>query len=243
MKLFLNLICCLLITAMLGGCSVGMALSGKKDPNLGVIHNGASRGEVELQLGNPVRSSLDGDGTRTDIYEYEIGNEPSSGRAVGYGALDVLTLGLWEVAGTPIEAVQGDTYEIAIQYDQDDTVTAINSSHKISKRSHKTKNKKIKLIGCSRTIHKNKEQDRNDAIIDAKRQACLKAGIKFKYSEENEPSLFDAEVNAESEQILEPGFKIADVGYKGDKTFQVMLVGKIKVQPKGKTSYNHNGKF
>jgi hypothetical protein len=46
-------------------------------------------------------------GRRTDIYEYELGNEPSAGRAVAHGVLDLLTRGLWEVVGTPVEAIQG----------------------------------------------------------------------------------------------------------------------------------------
>ena len=96
---------CLLVSAMvvaLSGCSVGMALSGDENPDLGAIKVGSTRGEVEMHLGSPVRSSSGENGTRTDIYEYEIGNEPSAGRAVAHGFADVLTLGLWEIAGTPM---------------------------------------------------------------------------------------------------------------------------------------------
>ncbi len=105
-----------------------MALSGKKDPNLGAIRTGTTRGEVELQLGSPVKSVTAPGGKRIDIYEYEIGNEPSAGRAVGHGALDLLTLGLWEVVGTPIEALQGKKYEMTITYSQNDKVEAINTA-------------------------------------------------------------------------------------------------------------------
>ena len=59
------------------------------------------------------------------IYEYEIGYEPSGGRAVAHGVMDVLTLGLWEIAGTPIEAVQGEKYEATLTYDEQDRVTDI----------------------------------------------------------------------------------------------------------------------
>ena len=39
--------------------------------------------------------------------------------------MDVLTLGLWKVVGTPIEGVQGETYHATITYDRDDKVVEI----------------------------------------------------------------------------------------------------------------------
>jgi hypothetical protein len=109
----------------LSACSVGMAMSGKENPDLGAIRTGASRGEVELQLGPPIKSASLDDGVRTDVYAYEIGNEPSAGRAIGHGVLDVLTLGIWEVVGTPIEGFQGESYHATITYDRNDKVVDI----------------------------------------------------------------------------------------------------------------------
>jgi len=120
-----RLLATLMIWSALSACSVGMALSGRENPDLGAIRIGAQRGEVELHLGAPVQTvSLDG-GRRADVYEYQIGNEPSAGRAIGHGVMDVLTLGLWEVVGTPIEGVQGKTYHATITYDRDDKVVEI----------------------------------------------------------------------------------------------------------------------
>jgi hypothetical protein len=115
------------VLLVLVGCSVGMAVSGKPDPNLGAIGPGKTRAEVELHLGPPARSSLQTDGTRADIYEYEIGNEPSAGRAVGHAIMDVLTLGIWEIVGTPIEAFQGERYELTVIYSPDDKVSTFSS--------------------------------------------------------------------------------------------------------------------
>ncbi len=115
---------CLL--SALTACSVGMALSGKKEPNLGAFNVGSTRGEAELQLGSPVASVTNPNGTRTDIYEYELGNEPSAGRAIGHGVMDILTLGLWEVVGTPIEAFQVSKHRITIVYGKDDRIISLN---------------------------------------------------------------------------------------------------------------------
>ena len=117
----------LLLCLVLSGCSVGMAMSGKKQPELGAVRVGATRGEIELHLGSPVEIRHEGD-TRIDIYEYEIGNEPSAGRAIGHGVMDILTLGLWEVAGTPIEGVQGDKKRLLIVFNSEDIVTRVGST-------------------------------------------------------------------------------------------------------------------
>jgi hypothetical protein len=109
----------------LQACSVGMALSGSENPDLGAIRVGVSRGEVELHLGSAVKTTPLPDGRHADVYQYEIGNEPSAGRAVGHGVMDVLTLGIWEIVGTPIEAVQGETYSATITYDESDKVADI----------------------------------------------------------------------------------------------------------------------
>jgi hypothetical protein len=119
---------CLICWLGNSGCSVGMAMSGKDNPNLGMVREGASRGEIELTLGPPVNTVSIGEGKRIDIYEYEIGNEPSAGRAIGHGIMDILTLGIWEVIGTPIEGVQGSKYKLQVTYDKNDRVIAINQA-------------------------------------------------------------------------------------------------------------------
>ena len=102
-------------------CSVVMATSGEKDPDLTQVRVGAKRGEVELALGPPVDSE-EIRGGRVDKYEYEVADESSAGRAVAHGVMDLITLGLWEFVGTPIEAVQGEDWVIYIRYDENDVV-------------------------------------------------------------------------------------------------------------------------
>ena len=131
-SIYLLIMLCCFTPLVCSGCSVGMAMSGKNTPNLGAVRIGATRGEVELHLGSPVQI-LASDGKRIDIYEYEIGNEPSAGRAIGHGVMDVLTLGLWEIVGTPVEAVQGDKHRMQVEYDEKNVVVAVSGSVPLSK--------------------------------------------------------------------------------------------------------------
>lgn len=121
MKHFILVISLLVLQA----CSVGMAMSGKESPDLGALGLQKSRGEIELHLGSPIKTSYPKKGIRVDTYEYEIGNEPSAGRAIGHGVMDVLTLGAWEIIGTPIEGITGDKYHAIVTYNSKDLATDI----------------------------------------------------------------------------------------------------------------------
>ena len=129
--------------ALLQGCSVGMAMSGKKQPELGAVRVGATRGEIELHLGSPVEIA-EVNGKRVDIYEYELGNEPSAGRAIGHGVMDILTLGIWEVVGSPIEGFQGEKKRLIITYNKDDIVESIGTSSVTKKETSEELNEKTK---------------------------------------------------------------------------------------------------
>lgn len=116
------------LSIFVGGCSVGMAMSGKKEPNLAVCQIGADRGTVELQLGSPTSIATTSDGNIVAIYEYEQGNEPSAGRAAFHGTMDLLTLGGWELIGTPVEGFIGDKKQLTVEYDKNNKIASINST-------------------------------------------------------------------------------------------------------------------
>lgn len=122
-----QILSCLIFSCLLTGCSVGMAMSGKPDPNLGVLEIGQSRDIVLLNIGQPTRTSATEKG-RTDVFELERGNEQSVGRAAGHAAMDVLTFGLWEIVGTPIEGFTGDKLTLFIEYDENDKVKNLKTS-------------------------------------------------------------------------------------------------------------------
>jgi hypothetical protein len=119
----------LLATLSCGGCSVYMAASGSKEPNLANVHRGASRSDIEVALGQPKSINPQQGGQTAAVYEYTVGDEPSKGRAVGHGVMDVLTFGLWEVVGTPIEALnRGDKVKVNVLYDKDGNALDIQST-------------------------------------------------------------------------------------------------------------------
>jgi hypothetical protein len=129
MKRRLVLAAMLFVTLCSGGCSVYMAAKGEEEPNLSNVRRGASRGQIEMASGQPKSLVTHDDGKLTANYEYVVGDEPSTGRAVGHGVMDVLTLGLWEVVGTPIEALnQGDTIKVTVLYDKAGNALQIQSS-------------------------------------------------------------------------------------------------------------------
>lgn len=118
MRFITALLLLALATVPLGGCSVAMALDGAPDPDLSVITADALRADVESELGPPVDEVTDEDGVVHATYHIVLGNEPSVVRAITHGAFDVLTFGLWEIAGTMIEgAVEEADHEIVVTYD------------------------------------------------------------------------------------------------------------------------------
>ena len=125
----MRVIIILLLLSLLSSCSVGMALSGKETKNLGAIQVGQSRDIVLLNLGQPAKTNQTESG-RVDVFELQRGNDPSVGRALFHGAMDALTWGAWELIGTPMEGVQGKSFELIIHYDKDDKVTSVNTNDK-----------------------------------------------------------------------------------------------------------------
>lgn len=106
-----------LILQLASACSVGLALEGEKQPDLSVLKVGAEKTVIEGQLGPPKSEALLADGRTQSTYVYEVGNEPSGGRAAVHAGMDVLTLGLWELFGTPLEAMQGNEMRLIVTYD------------------------------------------------------------------------------------------------------------------------------
>ncbi|MGB7291282.1 MAG: hypothetical protein WBD99_03835 [Thermodesulfobacteriota bacterium] len=127
MKPRVYLVLLMMISLVCSGCSVGMALSGNEQRDTSVFYNGAERSFVHAKVGLLDTAVQDKDGNWIDTYFIVKGNEPSAGRAIGHGVMDVLTLGLWEVIGTPIEAVSGSEQQsrYVIYYDENQKIQKV----------------------------------------------------------------------------------------------------------------------
>ena len=117
------------VSLLATGCSVYMAAKqpGKKD--LSVLKEGTARGHVIAELGSPIHTEERPDG-RMDIYKFVQGYDDGVkvGRALFHGTADVLTLGLWEVVGTPVEAlIDGTEVKVEVYYDSSDKVRSVNT--------------------------------------------------------------------------------------------------------------------
>lgn len=120
----------LLLILSLSACSVAMSANRstyKGDPS--IIRKGADRMMIEETFGSPnMTASLDNGETKV-IYKID----PDAHRAgakgaavVGHAAADVLTLGLWEAVGTPLELAAQDKFTTyIIVYGRNDKIKSV----------------------------------------------------------------------------------------------------------------------
>ncbi|MCY4386963.1 MAG: hypothetical protein OXC18_07630 [Desulfurellaceae bacterium] len=118
-----------LISALLlaGACSPYMAAKqpGKKDVSL--FRVGTPRSMLIAEFGPPTATEMQEE-TRHDIFAFRQGYSAGAraGRAVFHGAADVVTLGLWEVVGTPTEGVfDGTEMAFEVSYDENNRVKTV----------------------------------------------------------------------------------------------------------------------
>ena len=122
----LTTVCGLYAILVLSGCSIGMALSGNKQPNFDYIAVGAPRNQVEAEFGHPVATNSLTDGKQEASYKYEMGNSPNTGRAwvYGYAWLSIIGI-LGEPIYSLIELNMGHDEETKIVYGPDNKILEI----------------------------------------------------------------------------------------------------------------------
>ncbi|WP_367608127.1 hypothetical protein [Legionella sp. W05-934-2] len=114
-------------TIIISSCAVVKATNQPDKKDLRVLQKGTERSKVVAELGKPVESTVK-KGHRQDVFSFVQGYSKTAKtlRALGHGAADVYTLGLWEVVGTPIEGVaNGNKVQIVVSYDNHEKVSSV----------------------------------------------------------------------------------------------------------------------
>lgn len=112
----------------LQGCSVFMAANQPSAKNVELFNQGTLRAQLIAEFGAPANTKNRADGTACDIFTFTQGYSggAKATRAIAHGVADLFTLGLWEVIGTPTEAVfSGDNVSYQACYDKNDKVNSI----------------------------------------------------------------------------------------------------------------------
>jgi hypothetical protein len=99
------------LVASASGCAAMKASQQPERKNLSVLKPGTPRTHMIAELGAPIFSERNPDGSTTDIFSFKQGYSKGAktGRVLFHGAADVVTGGLWEVVGIPIETVANGT--------------------------------------------------------------------------------------------------------------------------------------
>jgi len=109
------------------GCSVFMAANQPDKKNVDLFNVGTQRSMLLGEFGTPALSETR-DGKDYDTFRFVQGYSTGAkvGRAVFHGVADVLTIGLWEIVGTPTELVfDGDTMAFEVGYDAENKVDQV----------------------------------------------------------------------------------------------------------------------
>lgn len=114
------------LVVFLAGCSVFMAAK-KEGVAIEDLTQCKTRGCLISKGAEPVDTKKDENGCVVEEIFKCMHPKGSSGRAAMHGILDVCTLGLWEIAGTPIEGSKGEKrfYSIKAYYEGGEDIAKI----------------------------------------------------------------------------------------------------------------------
>ena len=108
-------------------CSVAMAAKQPSKKDVGLLTPGVPRNLVLAELGQPVATDISA-GKRVEVFSFVQGYSKGAriSRTIAHGTADVLTLGLWEIAGTPTEAIfDGTRVAYEVTYDPSDRIERV----------------------------------------------------------------------------------------------------------------------
>lgn len=124
-KFLLLSISFLILSSVVSSCSVIMAAN-KKGTNVENLQTARSRAQIISQGATVISSERLPSGELVEVYQFQK-EQGSAARAFMHGVLDVSTLGLWEVIGTPVEVCMSDdkSFVIKVYYDENEYVKKI----------------------------------------------------------------------------------------------------------------------
>jgi hypothetical protein len=131
MALFKRFILFASLSAMLSmphfGCAPYMAATQPSAKNIDLFKVGTPRNALLAEFGAPAVTEVR-NGRQHEVFRFIQGYSTAArtGRALLHGVADVATFFLWEVVGTPGEAIfSGDEMAYDVTYDKDDVVDQV----------------------------------------------------------------------------------------------------------------------
>ncbi|MFH1996124.1 MAG: hypothetical protein ABIJ27_03890 [Candidatus Omnitrophota bacterium] len=118
----------LMVCLSTSGCAVVMATRQPDHKDLTCLSTGTLRDDVVAELGNPSITETNEHGDKVDVFQFKQGYSKGAkaGRALVHGVADVFTLGLWEVVGTPTEAIfSGKEMAVKVTYDKNNRIKKV----------------------------------------------------------------------------------------------------------------------
>lgn len=115
----------LLFLFFICGCSVVMASSGKKGDDISQIKQDITKKQVEAILGKSKKAVINDYGEQVNLYEYDFDNKKSVGRASFYAFMNLITIGAWELVGTPMEYYSSKKGYLQVTYDKENKVVDV----------------------------------------------------------------------------------------------------------------------
>ncbi|MCK4386948.1 MAG: hypothetical protein KAV41_02615 [Candidatus Pacebacteria bacterium] len=127
MKKIFSILAIFLLVLAFTGCSAMRASQQPDKKDLSVLDSGVSRDLVRAELGIPVSIGEDTTGNY-DIFSFNEGYSKGnkSVRVIAHGAVSLLTCGLWEFIGLPIEtSATGKEQKLKVYYDANNKVSKV----------------------------------------------------------------------------------------------------------------------
>ncbi len=120
-----NFILALFIVVSLDSCSVIMA-SRKNGVEIHELQSCRSRGQFVSANPQVISTERLSTGELVEVYQFKQATG-SKGRAVMHALLDVTSVGIWEVVGTPMEGYynQSEYFTIRVTYNESDIATRV----------------------------------------------------------------------------------------------------------------------